>query len=176
MTSGTKKSLSLTVLACALLAACGGGDETVGPDAGVQSATVGARAMHARVPGRTPGGDAAVAAADAAETSDATAAKVFATSRPFPHHTTYTSGVIKPNNVSQSSMDSKVTSLWNSWKTTYLRTSGGQGTWVKFDNTNSTVSEAHGYGMVLAAYMGDQSTFNSMYTYYTKHYSQNGRT
>jgi endo-1,4-beta-D-glucanase Y len=167
MTSGKNPSLPLTVLACALLSACGGGEETVGPDAGVQSARVGPRTMHARAADR---GDAVASPEEAAPA----AALPFATARPFPHHTTYTSGVIKPNNVSQSAMDSKVTSLWNSWKTTYLRTSGGQGTWVKYDNTNSTVSEAHGYGMVLSAYMGDQATFNSMYGYYTKHYSDNG--
>jgi endoglucanase len=94
-------------------------------------------------------------------------------SRPFPHHTTYTAGVIKPSNVSQSTMDSKVNSYYSAWKTNYLRTSGGQGTWVKYDDTNSTVSEAHGYGMVIAAYMADKSTFDSMYHYFKAHPSVN---
>ncbi len=95
------------------------------------------------------------------------------TSRPFPQHVTYTSGVIKPSNVSQSTMDSTVTSYYSKWKSNYLRTDGGQGTWVKYDNTNSTVSEAHGYGMVISAYMGDKTTFDSMYGYYKAHPSVN---
>ncbi|MEK8034441.1 glycosyl hydrolase family 8 [Ideonella sp. DXS29W] len=45
---------------------------------------------------------------------------------------------------------------------------------MKYDNTCSTVSEAHGYGMVLAAYMADKATFDSMYGYFTKHLSKAG--
>lgn len=52
------------------------------------------------------------------------------------------------------------------WKNAYIRADGGQGSWVKYDNTNSTVSEAHGYGMVLAAYMGDKSLFDDMFRYF----------
>lgn len=97
-----------------------------------------------------------------------------AATQPFPYHTIYTSGVIKPTNVSQTVMDSTVKHYYNSWKTTYLHALGGQGTWVKYNNGNNTVSEAHGYGMVLSAYMADQATFNSMYGYYTQHLSRNG--
>ena len=169
-------AFALSVLACALLAACGGGDETTGPDAGPQAPAVGARHAHAA---RGSQRDATIAAAADAEAAaaaqdDPLVTKPLATSKPFPHHATYAAGVIKPTNVSQSAIDAKVQSLYASWKTTYLRTAGGQGTWVKYDDGNNTVSEAHGYGMVISAYMGDQATFDSMYGYYTRHYSTNG--
>jgi endo-1,4-beta-D-glucanase Y len=167
---------ALTVVTAAMLAACGGGGEEQGsPDVAPQAARVGIRDLHAAPPARRGATTQSAAPEAVAEAAAETFATIpLATSKPFPHHTTYASGVIKPTNVSQSTMDSKVQSYYASWKSTYLRTSGGQGTWVKYDDTNSTVSEAHGYGMVIAAYMGDQSTFDSMYGYYTKHFSQNG--
>ncbi len=173
----------LSLVTAALLAACGGGADStpVAPVTTPQSASVGVRATHARAPAgdaRSMGIESATTESDSAALAGAVAEPLatvpLAATKPFPHHTTYTSGVIKPTNVSQSTMDAKVQSLYASWKTTYLRTSGGQGTWVKYDSGNNTVSEAHGYGMVISAYMADQSTFDAMYGYYTKHYSTNG--
>jgi endoglucanase len=89
--------------------------------------------------------------------------------RPFPQHVTYTAGTIKPNHVSQASMDAAVASQYATWKATYLRTLGGEGTWVKYDKTDATVSEAHGYGMVLAAYMDDQASFDDLLRYFRHH-------
>lgn len=90
-------------------------------------------------------------------------------SRPFPQHVSYTAGVIKPSHVTQASMDAAVSSQYAKWKSTYLRTDGGGGSWIKYDGTNSTVSEAHGYGMVLAAYMDDQPVFDEMLRYFRNH-------
>jgi endoglucanase len=98
-----------------------------------------------------------------------TLATAWAGNRPFPQHVTYTAGVIKPSHVSQSSMDSAVSSHYASWKNAYLRSDGGDGHWIKYDNTNSTVSEAHGYGMVLAAYMDDKAVFDEMLRYFRNH-------
>jgi endoglucanase len=98
---------------------------------------------------------------------------VAAAKRPFPFHTTLPAGVIKPTNVSQTGMDAAIRRHYNAWKTNYLRTHGGGNFWVKYDNTNTTVSEAHGYGMVLAAYMADKTVFDSMYRYFKAHPSQN---
>lgn len=36
-----------------------------------------------------------------------------AVNKPFPQHTTYTSGTIKPNHVTQTSMDNSVKTKWN---------------------------------------------------------------
>ncbi len=70
-------------------------------------------------------------------------------------------------------MNAAVQTHYTAWKAAYLRNSGGQGTWVKYDNTNSTVSEAHGYGMVISAYMSDRSTFDDMVRYFKAHPSVN---
>ena len=93
--------------------------------------------------------------------------------RPFPFHTTLPAGVIKPTSASQAQMDAAIKRHYSAWKTNYLRTLGGGNTWVKYDNTNSTVSEAHGYGMVLAAYMADKTVFDSMFRYFKAHPSSN---
>ncbi|HEV8691971.1 MAG TPA: glycosyl hydrolase family 8 [Ideonella sp.] len=176
--------VALAALTAALLAACGGGgdEDNAPPPTEAQAPRIGARSQHGPVLGTgaidsQAGDDEAAASApqgDIPPEVHSYAITPQATARPFPYHVTYTAGAIKPSNVSQSAMDSKVSSHYSAWKTNYLRTLGGQGTWVKYDDTNSTVSEAHGYGMVLAAYMGDKTTFDSMYGYFTKHYSGSG--
>ena len=97
-------------------------------------------------------------------------AAAHAGTRPFPQHVAYTAGAIKPDNVSQASMDAAVASQYALWKTNYLRTDGGDGTWVQFEKKHdAAVSEGHGYGMVLAAYMDDQATFDDMLRYFLNH-------
>jgi endoglucanase len=91
-----------------------------------------------------------------------------AANRPFPVHATYAAGVIRPSHVSQAQMDNVVRQHYAAWKTKYLRNLGGE-YWVKYDGTNTTVSEAHGYGMVLTAYMGDRAIFESMLRYFEAH-------
>lgn len=100
-------------------------------------------------------------------------ASVLAANRPFPHHTIYAAGVIRPNNVSQASMDAAIIDFYRAWKTNYLRNAGGGNYWVKYNGGYSTVSEAHGYGMVLAAYMADKPVFDSMFRYFKAHPSVN---
>lgn len=92
--------------------------------------------------------------------------------RPFPQHVTYTSGAIRPNHVTQDEMDAAVQRHYRSWVETYVRTEGGIGAWIDFDDTGATVSEAMGYGMVLAAYMGDKENFDAFYAYVKAHPSQ----
>ena len=90
--------------------------------------------------------------------------------KPFPQHVTYAGSVIKPTNVTQTQMDTAVQTHYNAWKTNYvgsLSTSPVQ-KWIKFSSTE-TVSEAMGYGMVIAAYMGDQTDFDAMYYYTLAH-------
>jgi endo-1,4-beta-D-glucanase Y len=94
-----------------------------------------------------------------------------ADNRPFPAHATYAAGIIRPSHVSQAQMDQAVRQHYAAWKQAYLRNLGGE-YWVKYDDSNSTVSEAHGYGMVLAAYMGDRAIFNSMFRYFRAHPSR----
>src|SRR5262245_61512560 len=76
-----------------------------------------------------------------------------AQNRPFPQHTTYTSGTIKPNNASQSSMDSAVITKWNAYKSRYVKSASSSQMYVEFESNGDTVSEAHGYGMLMAVLM-----------------------
>jgi endo-1,4-beta-D-glucanase Y len=96
-----------------------------------------------------------------------------AASRPFPFHVTLPAGAIRPSNVSQAKMDAAIKTHYKAWKKNYLRNAGGE-YWVKYNNKNSTVSEAHGYGMVLTAYMADKDIFDSMVRYYKQHPSTIG--
>jgi len=82
----------------------------------------------------------------------------FAVSRPFPQHTIYTAGVIKPSRVTQSVLDDEVRAAYLAWKSRYLAATGsGQfyldvhgGVW---EPSAVTVSEAHGYAMTIVALM-----------------------
>ena len=104
----------------------------------------------------------------------------FAQNFPFPQHVNYTAGIL-PNNVSQSSMDSTVSSYWSTYSSRYIKSAGGSPTryYIAYnlegqgDTGASTVSEAHGYGMVLCAYMADKTHFDGMYRFYKDHPSQN---
>jgi endo-1,4-beta-D-glucanase Y len=106
------------------------------------------------------------------------AAQAYAGNRPFPQHTTYTTGTIKPNNASQSSMDSSVQSKWTAWKNAYLKPAGTGKYYVKYNAAGETVSEAHGYGMLLTAMMegfdaNAKTYFDGLYNYYKAHPSAN---
>lgn len=97
-----------------------------------------------------------------------------AVNKPFPQHTTYTSGTIKPNHVTQSSMDNAVKTKWNAWKTAYLKPAGTGKYYVKYNSAGETVSEAHGYGMLFTVLMAGydssaQTYFDGLYNYYTAH-------
>src|SRR5581483_6968312 len=99
---------------------------------------------------------------------------------PYPQHVTYAAG-IKPTNASQASMDTTVSNNWNAYKARYVKSAGGSPTryYIAYniegqgDTGAATVSEAHGYGMVMEAYFADKSHFDGMYWYYKDHPSQN---
>ncbi|MEK4882235.1 MULTISPECIES: glycosyl hydrolase family 8 [Paenibacillus] len=97
-----------------------------------------------------------------------------AVNKPFPQHTTYTSGSIKPNNVTQTSMDNSVKTKWDAWKTAYLKPAGTGKYYVKYNSAGETVSEAHGYGMLFTVLMAGydsnaQTYFDGLYNYYKAH-------
>lgn len=99
---------------------------------------------------------------------------------PFPTHNTYYAGVIKPNNVTQAKMDQKVQTLWNEWKQEYLRTvpEAPNQAYVFYNEDGTSepdnavsVSEGHGYGMMLAVYMAGydpqaQEIFDNLFRFY----------
>jgi endo-1,4-beta-D-glucanase Y len=122
---------------------------------------------------------AAALAAHAAALACGANAPPSAASRPFPQHVTYTAGVIKPTNATQAEMDAAVMATYALWKSTYVKSLGGQGDWVDCGKAcgktdNIAVSEGQGYGMVITAYMGDKTTFDAMYRYYVAHPSRFG--
>lgn len=98
----------------------------------------------------------------------------FAANKPFPQHTSYVSGTIKPNHVTQSMMDNAVRTKWDSWKSSFLIPAGLGKYVVKYNSAGETVSEAHGYGMLftvlMAGYDSDAQTyFDGLYEYYKAH-------
>ena len=98
--------------------------------------------------------------------------------RPFGSHPmTYAAGSIRPDHVSQATLDQAVRDFYDSWKAEYLTQACGAGRYVVLTNTsagNLTVSEGHGYGMMLVALMAGhdpdtQSIFDGMVAYFREH-------
>ncbi|WP_314589028.1 glycosyl hydrolase family 8 [Paenibacillus terrigena] len=103
----------------------------------------------------------------------------------FPQHTSYAGGSIKPNHVTQAEMDKTVAKLYDEWKAKYLKQNPydpsqyyvwySDGDW--FEDNEITVSEAHGYGMLITALMAGhdpkaQHYFDSLYRYFRAHPSE----
>jgi endo-1,4-beta-D-glucanase Y len=97
--------------------------------------------------------------------------------KPFPQQVSY-SGVIKPNHVSQASMNQAVASYYDYWKAAYLRndlSSLPGGYYVRGDITGDAegfeplgTSEGQGYGMVITALMAGhdpnaQTIYNGLF-------------
>ncbi len=93
------------------------------------------------------------------------------------HPLAYTAGSIRPNHVSQGTLDQAVRDFYDAWKSAYVVEACGAGRYVVESNTdagNLTVSEAHGYGMMLTALMAGhdpdaRAIFDGMYAYFGAH-------
>lgn len=92
--------------------------------------------------------------------------------RPFPQHVRYPRQALRPKGVTAAQMDRQVLRFWRAWKVAYLRSTGSPGFWVKHDDAPSTVSEAIGYGMIFAAFFGDQSLFDGLFRHFRAHPSR----
>jgi endo-1,4-beta-D-glucanase Y len=94
-------------------------------------------------------------------------------SRPF----AYAAGSITPNHVSTAALDQAVRDFYDAWKARYVKQVCGTGRYVvkaSVNPGNLTVSEAHGYGMLITALMAGHDpearrTFDGMYTYFREH-------
>lgn len=110
--------------------------------------------------------------------------------RGFPQHTSYTDGVIKPSHVSQEELDQATIELYDEWKDKYIKEkpdSEGRyyvwysdGDWFQYGSEEekiaTTVSEAHGYGMLIVATMAGydpeaKKLFDGMFHYFEEHRS-----
>ena len=112
--------------------------------------------------------------------------------RPFPQHVTYWTGTIKPNHVTQATRDLVTQSYYNAWKKEYLKQTpacgpgryyiyvgkGADATEEVNPNTLN-VSEGHGYGMLIFAYMAGfdpsaKTYFDGMLLYWRDHQARSG--
>ena len=101
--------------------------------------------------------------------------------KPFPQHVTYTAGVIKATNKTQTEQDTDVITFYNGWKATYMKPGCGSNQYyIDFASPDApqvlTVSEGMGYGMMIEAYMAgvDDSAkiyYDGLYNYYMAHQS-----
>ena len=72
--------------------------------------------------------------------------------------------------------ETDITSAYSNWKNTFTESCGDNRIRVKFDAPyeNQTVSEGIGYGMLAAAFIGDQELLNGLWNYYNSFLNQNG--
>lgn len=85
----------------------------------------------------------------------------FTQTKPFPQNVNYGNGYKPPSWILD---HNDVQSTYNSWKSDYVRNCEG-GKRVEGDQANYTFSEGQGYGMVIAAYMGDKALFDDLWQY-----------
>ncbi len=93
------------------------------------------------------------------------------------HPMAYTAGSIVPNHVSAAARDQAVRDFYDAWKAHFLKQGCGTGRYYVFTQTDSgnlTVSEGHGYGMVLTALMAGhdpdaQTEFDGLFQYFRDH-------
>jgi len=116
----------------------------------------------------------------------------------FPQHVPYAEGTIKPNHITQAEMDDTVIRLYKEWKKKYLQVNPYDTTqkFVYYNDENPdavetdtdalgneftfkplTVSEAHGYGMMITALMAGhdpetQADYDALYHYFRAHPSE----
>jgi endo-1,4-beta-D-glucanase Y len=108
----------------------------------------------------------------------ATVASASAQNHPFGSHPApYAPGSITPSHLSQPVLDQTVRDFYDAWKARFLKQTCGAGRYVveaKTQSGNLTVSEAHGYGMLLAALMAGhdpdaRAIFDGMFTFFREH-------
>ncbi len=93
------------------------------------------------------------------------------------HHVPYAKGAILPNHVDQATLDAAVTAYYDRWKPNWIEEGcGDDSAYLAAHTTDTlmTVSEAHGYGMLILAYMAGHDPdahrlFDGFYRYYRDH-------
>jgi endo-1,4-beta-D-glucanase Y len=107
--------------------------------------------------------------------------------RPFPQHTKYAEGSILPGHIAQAQRDAAALTFYRSWKAKYLVPSQTLGQfYVRVDEEQGkgkgpkkiSVSEGHGYGMLIAAFMAGadpqaRELFDGLWRFARAHPSRN---
>jgi endo-1,4-beta-D-glucanase Y len=106
--------------------------------------------------------------------------------RPFPQHTVYAAGTARPTNLTAGDLDRETADFYDQWKRHRLvpaKSSGElyvafEGSDKKSDRNVVSVSEGHGYGMIITAMMAGhdadaQNCFNGLYRFFKSHPSKN---
>ena len=103
--------------------------------------------------------------------------------RPFPQHAVYATGSIHPSVATPAQMDAVVAGFYDTWKSRYLHAGCEPGTMYVFYNAAGengdaiSVSEGHGYGMVLTALMAGHdpdahAEFDALFAFFRAHPSK----
>jgi endo-1,4-beta-D-glucanase Y len=87
---------------------------------------------------------------------------------PFSFPQNKTSGSCTLTTVTNAS--STTMSAYNSWKSAYVVTASPGLRVQRPENSNDTVSEGIGYGMLAAVYVGDKTTFDGLWTFAQAHF------
>lgn len=99
--------------------------------------------------------------------------------RPFPQHQTYAAGSILPS-IPAAERDVDVAGFYDQWKAHYLKEMCGAGRYVVDISDEGTgfltVSEAHGYGMLITVFMAGhdpdaQKLFDGLYWFFREHHA-----
>jgi endo-1,4-beta-D-glucanase Y len=88
---------------------------------------------------------------------------------PFPQHR-FGASCAYPANCS----DADVTLAWTNWRKAFVTTAGSALRVRRTSNSNDTVSEGIGYGMMAAAFMADRATFDGLWSYAKARLDENG--
>ncbi len=98
-------------------------------------------------------------------------------SKPFPQHTIYFNGTIKPNHISQQQLDGLTLNFYQQWKKRYIKPGCNPDeyyVWFERKGNKQCVSEGQGYGMMITALMAGadpaaKSTYDGLFNYYKAH-------
>lgn len=103
--------------------------------------------------------------------------------KPFPQHSSYFKGTIKPSHITQTQLDNTVTGFYTQWKARYIKNVPGKPEsyiWFGGKGRKQCVSEGQGYGMTIVVLMAGfdpsaKNTFDNLYRYYKAYPSNRGR-
>ncbi len=101
---------------------------------------------------------------------------------PFPSHTAYTAGAIRPSVGSRDVLDRAVATFYDQWKKRYLRPAPTPAQlYIAYNREKAAAepqavscSESHGYGMLLVAFLAGydpqaQTEFDQLYAFFRAH-------